>query len=90
MASETEAASTWRYASIIAAGSAAYSAAVFGTSACTMWVIVRNVAQTITTATAMRARLDDRIAFNIDDLMMAESMLLEEETRMFRYYSRKN
>jgi hypothetical protein len=43
-----------------------------------MWVIVRNVAQTITAATAIRTRLDDRIGFNIDDLMMAESMLLEE------------
>jgi hypothetical protein len=55
-----------------------------------MWVIVRNVAQTMAAATAMRVRLDDRIGFNIDDLMMAESMLLEERARMFRYYSRKN
>jgi hypothetical protein len=40
-------------------------------------------------ATAMRARLDDRIGFNFDDLMVAESMLPEEQEKMLRY-SRKN
>jgi hypothetical protein len=67
------------------AGSATYSAAVFGVSAWTMWVMARNVAQMITRATAIRAPLDDRIGFNIDDLMMAESMLPEEQERMLDY-----
>jgi hypothetical protein len=67
----------------MAAGSGAYLAAVFGVSAWTMWVIVRNVEQTMAMATAMRARLDDRIGFNFNDLMMTESMLPEELERMF-------
>jgi hypothetical protein len=48
-------------------------------------VIVRNVEQTMAMAIAMRARLDDRIGFNIDDLMMTESMLPEEQECMLRY-----
>jgi hypothetical protein len=36
-------------------------------------------------AMAMRARLDDRIEFNINDLMMTENMLPEEQERMLRY-----
>jgi hypothetical protein len=50
-----------------------------------MWVIARNVAQRITRATAIRAPLDDRIGFNRDDLMVAESMLPEEQERMLEY-----
>jgi hypothetical protein len=48
-------------------------------------VMVKNVAQTMKMATAMRARLDDTIEFNLDDLMMTESMLPEEQDRMLRY-----
>jgi hypothetical protein len=66
----------------MAAGSAEYSAAVFGVSAWTICVMVRRVEQTIATATAMRVRLDDRIGFNFNDLMMTESMLPEELERM--------
>ena len=44
---------------------------------------MRNVEQTMAMATAMRARLDDRIGFNFNDLMMTESMLPEELERMF-------
>ena len=50
-----------------------------------MWVMVRNVAQKMAMATAMRARFDDKIGFNLDDLMMTESMLPEEQERMLRY-----
>jgi hypothetical protein len=38
-------------------------------------------------ATAMRVRLDDRIGFNFNDLMMTESMLPEDQGRMPRYQS---
>jgi hypothetical protein len=44
-----------------------------------MWVIVRRVAQTIAMATAMRARLDDTIGFNLDDLMMTETCYRKSE-----------
>jgi hypothetical protein len=36
-------------------------------------------------AMAIRARLDDRIGFNFNDLMMTESMLPEEQETMLRY-----
>jgi len=36
-------------------------------------------------ATVMRTPLDDRIGFNIDDLMTTESRLTEEQERMLRY-----
>ncbi len=51
--------------------------------------MVSSVEQTMAMATAMRARLDDRIGFNFNDLMMTESMLPEEQ-EMLRYSSRKN
>src|SRR5438270_3482138 len=47
--------------------------------------MVRRVEQTMAMATAMRARLDDRIGFNFDNLMVTESMLPEEQERMLRY-----
>jgi hypothetical protein len=47
-----------------------------------MWVMVRRVEQTMATATAMRARLDNRIGFNFDDLMMTESMLPEDQQKL--------
>lgn len=47
--------------------------------------MARNVAQRITRATAIRAPLDDRIGFNRDDFMVAESMLPEEHERMLEY-----
>jgi hypothetical protein len=62
-----------------------YSAAVFGVSAWTIWVMVRSVEQTMMMATAMRVRLDDRIEFNFNDLMRTESMLPEEQARMLAY-----
>ena len=63
----------------MAAGSAAYSAAVFCVSAWTMWVMVsRVVEQTMAITMAIRVRLDDRVGFNIDDLIVTESMLPEE------------
>jgi hypothetical protein len=48
----------------------AYSAAVFWNVCVHNVSDSQNVAQTIATANAMRARLDDRSRFNIDDLMM--------------------
>jgi hypothetical protein len=50
-----------------------------------MWVIVRRVAQTIVMATTIRARLDDKIGFNLDDLIRTESMLPEEQRTVVRY-----
>jgi hypothetical protein len=46
--------------------------------------MVRRVEQTIATATAMCAWLDDKIGFNFNDLMVTESMLPEEQERMLQ------
>jgi hypothetical protein len=50
-----------------------------------MWVMMRNVADITAMATAIRVRLDDRIGFTIDDLMMVESMLPKQLETMLRY-----